>query len=76
MGMLMPQPPADVHNQRDLLNWMLEWFSSAQSGEIEVMMMVLYQAWLVRNAAHDSMIEDPASIARRAVCLLEEWRNV
>jgi hypothetical protein len=75
-GTLISQPPADVHNQRDLLNWMLEWFSSAQSGEIEVTMMVIYQAWLARNAARESMIEDPASIARHAVCLLEEWRNV
>jgi hypothetical protein len=44
MGMLIPQPAADVHNQRDLLNWMLEWFSLAQNEEIEVTMMVIYQA--------------------------------
>jgi hypothetical protein len=75
-GTLILQPPADVHNQRDLLNWMLEWFSSAQNKEIEVTMMVIYQTWLARNAARESMIEDPACIARRAVCLLEEWRNV
>jgi hypothetical protein len=42
MGTLISQPPADVHNQRDLLNWMLEWFSSAQNEEIEVTMMVIY----------------------------------
>jgi hypothetical protein len=58
MGTLVPQPPADVRNQRDLLNWMLEWFSSAQSEVIEVTMMVLYQGWLARNAARESMIED------------------
>jgi hypothetical protein len=76
MGTLIPQPPADVHNQRYLLNWMLEWFSSAQNEEIEVTMMVIYQTWLARNAARESMIEDPVCIARRAVCLLEEWRHV
>jgi hypothetical protein len=75
-GTRTPLPPANVHNQRDMLNWMLEWFSSAQNEEIEVTLMVIYQAWLARNAARESLIEDPACIARRAVGLLEEWRNV
>jgi hypothetical protein len=41
-GSMPPLPPANVQNQRDMLNWMLEWFSSAQNEEIEVTLMVIY----------------------------------
>nr|XP_051220950.1 uncharacterized protein LOC127339093 [Lolium perenne] len=70
-------PPVDVRTQRDLLNWMLEWLSSVQQPVLEITMMTLYQSWLARNEARDSKkIDDPVSIAKRSIHLLEEWHNV
>jgi ribonuclease HI len=38
--------------------------------------MVIYQNWLARNEAmEDVKIEDPQSIARRSIHLVDEWAN-
>jgi hypothetical protein len=72
-----PSPTQSHPLLRDLLNWMLEWFSKVKDKVIELTMMTLYQSWLARNKARDSMqIDDPEVIAKRSVHLLEEWWNV
>jgi hypothetical protein len=38
--------------------------------------MVIYQSWLARNEAReDAKIEDPQSIARRSIHLVDGWAN-
>ncbi|XP_071674252.1 uncharacterized protein [Lolium perenne] len=70
-------PPKDVHNHRDLMNWMLEWLASVKDSEMDITLMILYHAWLARNEARDGKkIDDPEIIVKRAICLLEEWHNV
>jgi hypothetical protein len=71
------QPPPNVHSQRDLSDWLLEWIVSAKDVDVEIAFMVLYQMWLARNAARDNAhIEDPETITRRAIHLVEEWHQV
>jgi hypothetical protein len=70
-------PPVNIHNHKDMVNWMLEWLASVKDSEMDITLMVLYQTWMARNEARDGKkIEDPEIIARRAVHLLEEWHNV
>jgi ribonuclease HI len=69
-------PPPDVCCQRDLLIWFLGWLCSVKESVAEITLMTLYQLWLARNEARDSMIEDPLQIAKRSIQLLEEWRNI
>jgi hypothetical protein len=39
--------------------------------------MVLYQIWLARNDVHDSgCIENPETIAKHVVHLIEEWHSI
>ena len=46
-----PLPPANVHDQRDIMHWMLDWFTGAKETDIEITMMSLYHCWLARNDA-------------------------
>jgi ribonuclease HI len=76
-GALDASPPNDVHNSRNLMNWMLEWLAAVKDSEMDITLMILYHSWLARNDARDGKkIEEPESIVKRATCLLEEWHNV
>jgi hypothetical protein len=76
-GAVEASPPNNVHNQRDLMNWMLEWFASVKDSEMDITLMILYHSWLARNEARDGKkIDEPESIVKRAIHLLEEWHIV
>jgi hypothetical protein len=52
---------------------MLEWLASVKDSEMDITLMILYQVWLARNEARDGKkIEEPDTIVKRAICLLEE----
>lgn len=64
-------------SQDELRIWLLSWFGHAKEEEKMVMIMVLYQIWLARNAARDGkLIEDPRSMVDRTWHLIEEWGEV
>jgi ribonuclease HI len=66
-----------VHELRDLKNWMLDWLARVKEADMDISLMVLYQMWLARNDARESrLIENPESIAQRAIQLMEEWHGL
>jgi ribonuclease HI len=69
--------PSDVHDFRDLKSWMLDWLARVKEADMDISLMVLYQMWLARNDAWESrLIENPESIAQRAIQLVEEWHGL
>jgi ribonuclease HI len=61
----------------ELTQWLPEWIGTVKDSEMDTTMMTLYQMWLARNGARESrMMENPELIARRAVALTDEWRNI
>jgi ribonuclease HI len=53
---------------------LLDWLGSLGERELEVSMMVLYQAWLARNEAREEEhIANPMEIVRKSMFLLNEW---
>jgi hypothetical protein len=56
---------------------MLEWLALVKESKMDITLMALYQICLARNDARENKaIENPESVARRAVSLVEEWQGV
>jgi ribonuclease HI len=56
---------------------MLDWLARVREADMDISLMVIYQMWLARNDARDSgLIENPESIALRAIKLMEEWHGL
>jgi hypothetical protein len=73
-GLQLTGPRHAVHRATDLRGWLLEWIGRLSDKELSIGIMVLYQTWLARNEARDeARIEDPGSIARRSLALVDEW---
>jgi hypothetical protein len=73
-GLQLTGPRHAVHRATDLRGWLLEWLGRLSDKELPIGIMVLYQTWLARNEARDeARIEDPGSIARRSLALVDEW---
>uniref|UniRef100_A0ACD5X542 Uncharacterized protein n=1 Tax=Avena sativa TaxID=4498 RepID=A0ACD5X542_AVESA len=76
-GATFSSPPDEFINHRDFQGWLMDWFSNLKTDERALACTLLYQLWLARNDSRDGrIIEDPRSIARRAVALVEEWDEV
>jgi hypothetical protein len=69
--------PSDVHEFKDLKNWLLDWLARVREAFMDISLMVIYQMWLARNDARESkIIENPESIALRSIKLMEEWHGL
>lgn len=59
---------------RKLHKWFLGWIGQANSPEKELVMMGIFQTWLVRKVSrHGKRTEEPNTIAEKAHHLLEGY---
>jgi hypothetical protein len=76
-GFTFNKPPARLVNHSDLNGWLLDWIGKIDDKSATWVLMLVYNLWLARNDARDSRkIEDPKSIAQKAVAGVDEWMNI
>jgi hypothetical protein len=77
LGLEFERPPKNIRSHSDLKCWLLEWMGKSAHEIIEWFVLLIYNLWLARNEARDSLyIEDPRSIVKGTIEGMEEWKEV